>query len=68
MGVFVRVEPAATLPGEPPRWIVLLNGVQQGGMYDASGAGNRVFTTEQEARRWIASVLHNIPFQWEEKK
>lgn len=68
MSVFVRVEQAATLPGESPRWIVTMNGVQQGGVYDASGAGNREFMTEEDARQWIESILHGIPFQWEESK
>ena len=63
--VFIRVEPAVTLSGESQKWIVLMNGVQAGGMYDKSGAGNREFDSENEAREWIKGILHDIPFQWE---
>lgn len=63
--IFVRVEAGAVLPGERPKWIVLMNGVQQGGSYDMSGAGNREFESEGEAREWIAGILHDIPFTWE---
>ena len=61
--LFVRV--AEAVGGEKPKWIVLFNGVQQGGMYDASGAGNREFENEREAREWAESILHDISFEWE---
>lgn len=61
--LFVRV--AEAVGGERPKWIVLFNGVQQGGMYDASGAGNREFESEREAIKWVESILHDIPFKWE---
>lgn len=63
--LFVRIEKAATLPGEPESWIVLFNGVQQGGVYDTSGAGTRTFISEDEARSWAVAVLYDIEFQWE---
>ena len=65
VGLFVRIEEAATLPGEPKAWIVLFNGVQQGGMYDKSGAGNRTFKSTEEAEEWVAEILRGVPFQRE---
>lgn len=63
--VFVRVEASVALPGEQPKWFVLVNGVQQGGCYDISGAGDREFESEEEAREWAARVLYDISFTWE---
>lgn len=65
MSLFVRIEEAA---GEKSAWIVLFNGVQQGGMYDKSGAGNREFASEREAREWAEQILDGIDFQWEEAR
>ena len=63
--IFIRVEPAVATTGEEPKWIVLMNGVQQGGMYDKSGAGNREFDSKTEAREWIKGILHDMTFTWE---
>lgn len=64
--LFVRIDEAVTAEAEQRKWIVLFNGVQQGGMYDLSGAGNREFDSEQKAREWAESILRDIPFEWEE--
>ena len=63
--IFIRVEPAVALHGEPQKWVVLMNGVQEGGMHDKSGAGNREFDSETEAREWIKGILHDTTFTWE---
>ena len=63
--MMIRIEQAATLPDEEPQWMVLVNGVQAGGMYDKSGAGNRTFESEEQARKWITEILHDCPFTWE---
>lgn len=64
--LFVRIEKSCVIGDEPPRWMVLFNGVQQGGMYDLSGAGNREFDSEAEAREWAEGILKGIDFEWED--
>ena len=63
--LFVRIEKACVEGNEAQKWIVLFNGVQQGGMYDLSGAGNREFESEAEAREWAEAILKDIHFEWE---
>jgi len=35
------------------KWIILCNGFQYGGTYDASGAGNMEFDSNEEARLYL---------------
>lgn len=48
-----RITPADTLAtAGRETWILLLRGFQQGGQIDASGAGNREFSTPAEAAEY----------------